>query len=72
MKSQERSAVRALPEQELELRLKECEEKLFKLKFANSVSPLKNGLQIQDLRRQRARLLTWIRQRQTVQTGEMK
>ena len=63
MKSQDRAALRTLPEQELTLRLKECEEKLFKLKFANSVSPLKNGLQIQDLRRQKARLLTWIRQR---------
>lgn len=64
MKSQERAAIRALGRDELKAQLRETEEKLFKLKFANAASPLKNGLEIRNLRKHKARLLTWLRQRQ--------
>ncbi|OGR83327.1 MAG: 50S ribosomal protein L29 [Elusimicrobia bacterium RIFCSPLOWO2_01_FULL_54_10] len=62
-KGQDRAAVRQLPEKELQAQLKETEEKLFKLKFSNSITPLKNGHEIAHLRKHRARLLTWIRQK---------
>ena len=65
MKSQDRAVIRALSLQELDAQLKECEEKLFKLKMAHAVAPLKNGLQLKALKKQRARLLTWMRQKQT-------
>lgn len=64
MKSQELSAIRELPLPELQVQLRETEEKLFKLKFAHKVSPLKNGLQLRGLKRHRARLITWIRQKE--------
>ena len=64
IKSQDRAAIRALPEPELKVQLRECEEKIFKLKFANAVSPLKNGLEIHNLKKHRARLLTWLRQKE--------
>ena len=64
MKSQELATLRALPENELKVQLKECEEKIFKLKFANAAAPLKNGLEIKYLKAHKARLLTWIREKQ--------
>ena len=57
MKSQDLAQIRALPTEELQIQLRDCEDKLFKLKFANAVSPLKNGLQIKHLRAHKARLL---------------
>ena len=63
LKGQDLAAVRALPAKELEVQLKETEDKLFKLKFANAISPLKNGHGIAHLRKHRARLLTWIREK---------
>ena len=63
LKSQDRAAVRQLPEKELQAQLKETEDKLFKLKFANSMAPLKNGHEITHLRKHKARLLTWIREK---------
>ncbi|OGR83054.1 MAG: 50S ribosomal protein L29 [Elusimicrobia bacterium RIFCSPLOWO2_01_FULL_64_13] len=62
MKTQDRALIQALPRPELLAQLKETEEKLFKLRLTHSVSPLKNGLQIRNLRKHRARLKTWLRQ----------
>ena len=64
IKGQDRSAIRALPVKELQVQVKETEDKLFKLKFANSFSRLKNGHEITHLRKHRARLLTWIREKE--------
>ena len=64
LKGQDRIQVRALPIKELEAQLKETEDKLFKLKFANSFSRLKNGHEIAHLRKHKAQLLTWIREKQ--------
>ena len=63
LKAQDRAAVRALPVKELEAQLKDTEDKLFKLKFANSFSRLKNGHEIAHLRTHKARILTWIREK---------
>ncbi len=72
MKSQERAALRDLPEKELGAQLRECEEKIFKLRFSNAVTPLKNGLELRNLKKFRARLLTWMRENQLKQAGAKK
>ena len=64
MKSQDKTAIRELPMSELKLRLHECDEKIFKLKFANSISPVKNPLEIRSLKKQKAQISTWIRQQE--------
>lgn len=69
MKSQELATFKELPLEELKVQLHENEEKLFKLKFAHAVTPLKNGLEIRNLRRHRARLMTWIRQKESKKEG---
>ncbi len=63
LKSQDKATIRELPLNELQVQLSECEEKMYKLSFANAVTRLKNGLEIRHLRRHRARLMTWIRQK---------
>ena len=63
LKAQDKAALRQLPQKELEAQLKETEDKFFKLKFANATAPLKNGHEIAHLRKHRARLLTWIREK---------
>lgn len=63
-KGQDRAAVRALPVKELQAQLKETEDKFYKFKFANSFSRLKNGHEIAHLRKHRARLVTWIREKE--------
>ncbi len=63
-KAQDLAAIRQLPVKELNAQVKETEDKMFKLKFANSISPLKNGHEIAHLRKHRARLLTYIRETQ--------
>ena len=64
LKSQDLATIRALPDSELKVQLRETEERIFKLKFANAVAPLKNGLEINGLKKHRARLLTWLRANQ--------
>jgi ribosomal protein L29 len=64
MKSHDLAAIRELPLKELLVQLDECEHKLVRLKFANSLAPIKNPLEIRNLKRHRARLLTWIRTKQ--------
>lgn len=64
MKKQEKTAMAELDSKELEVQLKETEEKIFKLRFSISLAQTKNPLEIRNLKRHRARLLTWIRQKQ--------
>ena len=66
MKAQDLAAIKNLSLDELKVHLTECREKLFQLKFKNAVSPLKNGLEIRTLRRHRARLMTWIHQKENI------
>lgn len=49
--------------EELEKRLDKTEQDLFKLRFRAATAPLKNPMQIQSLRREVARLQTFILQR---------
>lgn len=50
---------------ELKRRLMEAREELFKIRFQNSSAPLKNPLKIRVLRREVARLATFINQKET-------
>lgn len=68
MKRQEKAAIQGLGVDELKAQLRETEEKLFKLKFANALAPLKNSLQIRNLKRHKARLLTWIGEKKRTQS----
>lgn len=52
-----------MSEPELEAKLRESEEKLFRLKFKHSTTPLKNGLEIRSLRRGIARYKTLLKER---------
>lgn len=63
MKTQELNSIHQLPLEELKAQLKDCEEKYFHLKFKNKVAPAKNRLEIRTLRKHRARLITWIREK---------
>ena len=64
LKGQDKTALRQLPVKELEVQLKDTEDKLYKLKFMNSFSRLKNGHEITHLRHQRARIKTWLREKE--------
>ena len=50
--------------QELEALLRESQEKSFRLKFQHASNPLKNPLEIRAARREIARLLTVLRQKE--------
>lgn len=51
---------------ELQTRLGELRENHFRLQFRHASSPLKNPMQIRSSRRQMARILTALRQKQGV------
>ncbi len=48
---------------QLEARLRETEESLFRLRFRHSNNPIKNPMQIRQERREIARIKTWMRQK---------
>jgi len=52
-----------LTAEELNYKLKEAREKLFKMKFAHKTTPLKNPLGIRFARREIARILTVLKQK---------
>ena len=52
--------------QELEARLRESQEKSFKLKFQHAANPLKNPMEIRTARRQIAKILTFLREKAKV------
>ena len=51
---------------ELEARLLESQEKSFRLKFRHASNPLKNPMEIRTARRQIAKILTVLRQKEKV------
>ena len=51
---------------ELQARLKECRETSFRLKFQHTSNPLKNPMVIRTARRELARVLTVLRQKEEV------
>lgn len=52
-------------EAELQLKLRESEDKLFRLKFKHATTPVKNGIEIRNVRRMIARLKTLLNQKKS-------
>jgi large subunit ribosomal protein L29 len=64
MKNKEKQDKKSLSVAELNTELKQAQEKRFKLQFKHQVTPLANPAELQALRRQIARLKTWINEKQ--------
>ena len=65
MKSKVWLEIRSLSPIELETKLRETKEKLFRIKFRHSSTPVRNGLEIRQLRRLVARLNTLLKENST-------
>ncbi|GHT69438.1 hypothetical protein AGMMS49950_02160 [Endomicrobiia bacterium] len=63
MKSKNWSEMKNMTDVELNTKLSELQDKFFKLKFCNSVTPLKNPLEIREMRKDIARIKTLITQK---------
>jgi large subunit ribosomal protein L29 len=61
MKSKDKDAKKNLSMQELGAELAQLQHKYFKLRFKHRVTPLGNPLELRLLRRDIARMKTWIR-----------
>lgn len=58
------NSLRGMSEQELKSRIEEDELRLKKLKFAHTVSPLENPMNVRDVRKDLARTKTELRKKQ--------
>jgi len=65
MKSKNWNEMKSLSSAELNVKLVDFQDKLFKLKFRHSAAPLKNGLEIRNLRRNVARVKTLLAQKKS-------
>jgi large subunit ribosomal protein L29 len=63
MKSKFWSDMKNMTNVELNAKLSELQDKLFKVKFRHSTAPVKNPLEIREIRRNIARIKTLIVQR---------
>ncbi len=63
-KAEEKISFKDMSATDLKVQLVDCSEKIYKLKFKHAVAPVKNPLEIRSLKRERARILTWIRQKE--------
>jgi large subunit ribosomal protein L29 len=61
-----KESLQAMSVQELEALLRESQEKSFKLRFQHATNPLKNPMEIRAARRQIAKLLTVLGQKEKV------
>jgi large subunit ribosomal protein L29 len=65
MKSKLWNELKHMTDVELNAKLAELQDKLFKLKFRHSTSPVKNPLKIREIRRNIARIKTLIAQKES-------
>ncbi len=63
-KADEKIAYKDMSVSDLKAQLADCAEKIYKLKFKHAVAPVKNPIEIRSLKRDRARILTWMRQKE--------
>lgn len=63
MKAKEKETKKTLSVAELQTELRQLQEKRFKLQFKHQVTPLQNGLELRKMRREIARLKTWINEK---------
>lgn len=64
MKTKEKDLKSNLSPAELKAELAQLKEKQFRLRFKHRVTPLENPLELRTLRRNIARLETWLRQKE--------
>jgi large subunit ribosomal protein L29 len=64
MKAKERESKSSLSLDELRAELRKLKEKRFRMGFKHQVTPLNNPLELRAIRRDIARLSTWIRARE--------
>jgi large subunit ribosomal protein L29 len=64
MKIKDMEAKKNLTAQELKAELLKLKEKRFKLLIKHKVTPLSNAMELRSLRRDIARLMTWVRQKE--------
>jgi large subunit ribosomal protein L29 len=64
--------MREMTLEEIQLRVAELREELFNLRFRNAMRQLDNPLKIRESRRELARLLGVLREKQTAATGAAK
>ena len=57
------SKLREQSDEELEQRLRDLEEQLFKLRFQKSTGQIENPVKLREVRRDRARVLTVLNER---------
>ena len=60
------NALRDMSEDEIRARVQELREELFNLRFRNAMKQLDNPLKIRESRREMARLLTVLREKEQV------
>ena len=60
------NSLKDLNESDLKARVQEDEQRLKKLEFAHAISPLENPMSIRSLRKDVARLKTFLAQKQAV------
>jgi large subunit ribosomal protein L29 len=63
------SDIRDLPLDDLEQQLAETKQELFNLRFQNATGELDNYMRLKELRRDVARILTIIRERELAERG---
>ncbi len=62
MKSRNWMEIKNMPPLELAAKLRDTQEKLFRLKFRHSSTPVKNAIEIRDLRKMIAKINTLMRE----------
>jgi large subunit ribosomal protein L29 len=65
MKLKEKEAKKSLSVEELRSELRQVEQNRFRLQFKHNVTPVKNPLELRSMRKQIARLKTWIKEKGT-------
>jgi large subunit ribosomal protein L29 len=65
-KATKEESLHELSLQELQVRLQESKEKSFRLRFQHTSNPLKNPMEIRTARREIAKILTVLRQKEKV------
>lgn len=63
MKSNDKENLRNMSPDELGVKLRELEKKLFQLKFKKVSTPLENPLEIRSVRRRMAMIKTWLNEK---------
>jgi large subunit ribosomal protein L29 len=66
MKSKNWNEMKNMTDVELNAKLSELQDELFKLKFRHATTPIKNPLEIREIRKNIARIKTLITQKERV------